>query len=45
MIIPKCAFAATVVENKFIYAIGGYDGFERLNTIEKYDIEQDTWTL
>jgi hypothetical protein len=26
MTISKCAFSATVVNNKFIYTFGGYDG-------------------
>jgi hypothetical protein len=38
MNISKCAFSATVVNNKFIYTFGGYDGQNRLDAIEKYSI-------
>ena len=27
----------------FIYAIGGYDGNEQLNTVERYNIQEDVW--
>lgn len=27
----------------FIYAIGGYDGQNQLNSVERYDIENDIW--
>lgn len=33
---PKCAFAAAAVNNEYIYVFGGFDGRERLNTIERY---------
>jgi N-acetylneuraminic acid mutarotase len=35
----KCAFAATGVENKLIFVFGGYNGRERLNTIERYSYD------
>ncbi len=35
----KCAFAATSVANKYIYVFGGFDGRERLNTIERFSHE------
>lgn len=38
MTISKCAFSATVVNNKFIYTFGGYDGQNRLDAIERYSI-------
>lgn len=38
----KCAFSACVV-NKSIFTFGGYDGSKRLDTIEKYNIEKDSW--
>jgi len=38
MNISKCAFSATVVNNKFIYTFGGYDGQNRLDAIERYSI-------
>lgn len=28
-----------------IYAIGGYDGYNRLNSAEKYNFETNQWTL
>jgi kelch-like protein 10 len=45
MVIAKCAFGATTVSNRYIYTVGGYDGQERLNTIERYDYKTDKWTL
>jgi len=45
MWIAKCAFGATTVANRYIFAVGGYDGHERLNTIEKYDSKLDKWVL
>lgn len=45
MIVPKCAFAATTLNNRYIFAVGGYNGTIRLNSIEKYDIKTDKWTM
>ena len=28
-----------------IYAIGGFDGSKYIGTVEKYDIETDTWNF
>ena len=28
-----------------IYAIGGYNGKDYIDTVERYDILEDTWTL
>lgn len=28
----------------FVYAIGGYDGVSQLSSVERYDIESDSWT-
>ncbi|XP_078493949.1 kelch-like protein 12 [Ciona intestinalis] len=39
---PRCWFAA-VVFNNAIYAIGGYDGKQRLKSVEKYNVDDDTW--
>ena len=36
MNIARCAFCATVVNNKYIFIFGGYDGTQRLARIEKY---------
>ena len=27
----------------FLYAVGGYDGREQLNSVERYNIQDDTW--
>jgi len=43
MTISKCAFSATVVNNKFIYTFGGYDGQNRLDAIERYSIQDGDW--
>lgn len=43
MTISKCAFSATVVNNKFIYTFGGYDGQNRLDAIERYSILDGDW--
>lgn len=45
MNIAKCAFSACVVNKRFIYTFGGYDGQKRLNAIERYDIPGETWEL
>ncbi|OXB52347.1 hypothetical protein ASZ78_015175, partial [Callipepla squamata] len=31
--------------NNCIYAMGGYDGTDQLNSTERYDVESDTWTF
>lgn len=28
-----------------IYVMGGYDGTNQLNTVERYDVETDTWSF
>jgi Kelch motif len=45
MNIPKCAFATTTLNGKYIYTFGGYNGKERLNLIERYDYFKDEWTI
>lgn len=45
MLIPKCAFGATTLANRYIFTLGGYDGHDRLSAIEKYDIQTDKWIL
>ena len=45
MNISKCAFSATVVNNRFIYTFGGYDGQNRLDAIERYSIIDGDWLL
>lgn len=27
-----------------VYAMGGYDGRDQLNSVEKYDVESDSWS-
>ena len=41
----RCAFSATAVNSRFIFIFGGYDGAQRLSSIEKYDPEEDRWLL
>eukprot|EP01016_Furgasonia_blochmanni_P035541 TRINITY_DN3945_c0_g2_i1.p1 TRINITY_DN3945_c0_g2~~TRINITY_DN3945_c0_g2_i1.p1 ORF type:complete len:395 (-),score=25.43 TRINITY_DN3945_c0_g2_i1:119-1303(-) len=45
MRVAKCAFGATTVNDKYIFTVGGYDGSERLSTIERYDAQTDRWTV
>jgi N-acetylneuraminic acid mutarotase len=45
MNISKCAFSATVVNKKYIYTFGGYDGQNRLDAIERYHINESSWEL
>lgn len=33
-----------VLHNR-IYAAGGYDGQDQLNSVERYDVETETWTF
>lgn len=28
-----------------IFVMGGYDGTNQLNTVERYDVETDTWSF
>ncbi|XP_054719276.1 kelch-like protein 10 [Uloborus diversus] len=39
----KCYLSAVLLSDK-IYAIGGYDGNNRLQTVECFDIKQKQWT-
>ena len=46
MQIKKAGFSATVEKNKFIYIFGGSDnGRESLDSIERYNIEEDRWNV
>ncbi|XP_076811870.1 uncharacterized protein LOC143458868 [Clavelina lepadiformis] len=39
-----CIYGLTaVVLNNEIYAIGGYDGSNRLSSVEKYNLDTKTW--
>ncbi|CAO2645340.1 Kelch-like protein 10 [Lemmus lemmus] len=40
----RCYVSVTVLSN-FIYAMGGFDGYVRLNTAERYEPETNQWTL
>ena len=43
--LAKCAFAATAVQDRYIYTFGGYDGNERLDMMEQYDVDSGEWTI
>jgi len=43
MNVARCAFSATSVSNRYIYIFGGYDGTQRLGSIEKFNPEINTW--
>jgi len=45
MKIARCAFSATAVNDKMIYIFGGYDGTQRLSSIERYTPDTDSWEL
>lgn len=40
----RCYVSVTVL-NDFIYAMGGFDGYTRLNTAERYEPQTNQWTL
>lgn len=33
------------VVNRLLYAIGGYDGKQRLSTVERYNPDENSWTF
>jgi kelch-like protein 10 len=43
--IARCAFSASSVNNSLIFIFGGYDGTQRLDSIEKYDPEINKWEI
>lgn len=43
--LAKCAFAGCAVADRYIYTLGGYDGNQRLDLIEQYDVEGGEWNL
>mmetsp|Transcript_38766 Transcript_38766/g.28655 ORF Transcript_38766/g.28655 Transcript_38766/m.28655 type:complete len:86 (-) Transcript_38766:578-835(-) len=45
MNISKCAFSACVIDRRFIYTFGGFDGQNRLDAIERYVMGDGTWEL
>ena len=45
MLVARCAFSATAVNNKYIFIFGGYDGSQRLASIERYNPEIDSWCM
>lgn len=42
---PKKKMASIEFRNQFIYVFGGFSDKMMLDTIEKYEIEQDLWTV
>lgn len=41
-----CRCYVSVAElNGFIYAMGGFDGVNRLSSVERYDPQTNQWTL
>lgn len=45
MNIHKVAFSVATFGNQFVYSFGGYDGHDRLNVIEKYDLKKNSWDI
>lgn len=43
MLTARIGVGVSVVK-RLLYAIGGYDGNSRLNTVECYHPEKDSWT-
>ena len=41
---PRAWAASAVVDNK-VYILGGFDGSNRLRSVERYDPEMDSWTF
>jgi len=41
----RCYVSVALLEGKYIYAMGGYDGHHRQNTVEKYDSEINQWSM
>lgn len=39
----RAFFATVVIENRFLYAMGGLHDFQVIQTIEKYDTISDSW--
>lgn len=44
MLTARIGVGVAVVK-RLLYAVGGYDGNCRLNTVECYNPERDSWTL
>lgn len=44
MTMLRSRVGVAVMNNKQLFAIGGYNGTERLSTVEVYDSEKKTWT-
>lgn len=41
----RCAFGVTCYNAQSIYVFGGYDGNQRLDSIEKYEIQTNKWEV
>lgn len=44
MYYPRC-YVSVAVHNGKIYALGGYNGRNRMNSVERYDPEKNQWEL
>lgn len=44
MYYPRCYVSVAVLRGK-IYALGGYNGRNRMNSAERYDPERNQWEL
>ncbi|TFJ98342.1 Kelch-like ECH-associated protein 1 [Platysternon megacephalum] len=42
---PSASAPGVCALNNSIYAMGGYDGTDQLNSVERYDVETDSWAL
>ena len=38
-------FPGLALLDGYIYAVGGWEGTSRLDTVERYEIDSNTWTL
>ena len=43
MLLAKSEASACIIDFKYVYVIGGFDGSKSLNDIQKYDIANDSW--
>lgn len=39
-----CLGVGVTVVNRLLYAIGGFDGKNRLQSVERYNPDEDSWT-
>lgn len=43
--VPRAYFGCCTINNEHIYAFGGLNGYETINTIEQYNAMADKWIL